>query len=372
MASASFKVFFGDRPATVEELERIEEITIEQEMEMAWEARIRMVLCVDDKGRWRHRAGEFAQPFSRVRIEVQQGEEGFSPLIDGPVAGFATELSSSPGTSVVNLIVRDDSVLMNREEETEVFEGRSDSDLASEMFGRFPTIGPTDIEPTDNTAPATVKRGTPIQFLRELARVHGYLAYVLPGDERGQSIGCFRPPSSAESNLPPLVLLGEGRSLVSAEFSDNSEGPERTRASTMRISDQQVVSAERSFQDQELMGDLPQVSGDPGALRQLPPEQNTREDPEAETESQTRAASYSLRMSADLLPGCYDTIISPYRTVTLRAGDLPYSGDWLIHKVTHRINTSVYSQAIEAKRNAVSDTEAGAGPLDLSAANGVF
>ena len=33
------------------------------------------------------------------------------------------------------------------------------------------------------------------------------------------------------------------------------------------------------------MGDLPQVSGDPGALRELPPEQNTREDPEAETKA---------------------------------------------------------------------------------------
>lgn len=372
MAGASFRMFFGDRPATVEELERVEEITVEQEMEMAWEARIRMVLCLDDDGHWRNQSGEFAQPFSRVRVEVDKGEGAFTPLIDGPVAGFATELSSSPGSSVVNLVVRDDSVLMNREEATEVFENRSDDDLVSEMFSRFPTIGSTEILPTNNAAPTTVKRGTPIQFLRELARVHGYLAYVLPGEAPGQSIGCFQPPSTAAPELPALVLLGDDRSLLDANFTDNSEGPERTRASTMRISDQQIVSAERSFQDQALMGALPQVASDPGALRELPPEQNTREDPEAETESQARAAAYSLRMTASVLPGCYDAILAPYRTVTLRAGDLPYSGDWLIHKVTHRINTSIYTQSIEAKRNAVSDTEAGAGPLDLSAANGVF
>ena len=56
------------------------------------------------------------------------------------MAGFAAEMSSSPGQSVVNLVVRDDSVLMNREEETEVFQERVDSDLAEEMFGRFSTI----------------------------------------------------------------------------------------------------------------------------------------------------------------------------------------------------------------------------------------
>ena len=372
MAGAAFRMFFGARPATVEELGRVEQIVVEQEMEMAWEARLRMVLCVGDDGRWKHQAGEFAQPFSRVRVEVRQGEGDFVALIDGPVAGFATELSSSPGTSVVNLIVRDDSVMLNREEEVEVFENRPDSDLAAEMFARLPSPGPMDIQPTTNTAPTTVKRGTPMQFLRELARVHGYLAYVLPGAVQGRSVGCFKPPSTDAPTLPPLVLLGSGRNLITADFTDDSEGPERTRGRSLTISDQQIVSAERSFQDQSLMGDLPQVSGDPGALRELPPEQNTREDPEAVAENQTRAAAYSLRMNASVLPGCYDAVLSPYNTVTLRAGDLPYSGDWLLHKVTHSISPSVYTQEIEAKRNALSDTGAGSGPLDLSAANGVF
>ena len=76
-------------------------------------------------------------------------------------------------------------------------------------------------------------------------------------------------------------------------------------------------------------------------------------------------------MAANVVPGCYDAILSPYRTVTLRAGDTPYSGDWLIHRVTHRITPSVYSQELQAKRNAVADT-AGGGLLDVSAAGGVF
>ena len=155
------------------------------------------------------------------------------------------------------------------------------------------------------------------------------------------------------------MLFGQGRNLIAAEFTEDSEGPERTRAHTLRIADQQVVTAERSSQDQSLLGALPQVSDDGAALREVPPEANTREDPEAQAEGQARAASYALRMSANVLPGCYDPVLSPYRTVTLRAGDLPYSGDWLIWKVRHRIDASVYTQEIEARRNALSETQVG-------------
>lgn len=370
MAGTAFRMFYGDRPATVEELAMVEEIVVEQEISMAWEARVRLAICMSDAGSWQRRAGEIAPPFARVRIEVKQGEEAFAPLIDGPVAGYASELSSQPGVSVANLVVRDDSVLMNREEETEVFDGARDSDLAAEMFGRFAEIAATEIQASGAAPPHTVKRGTPIQFVRELARANGFLGYVIPGDEPGASIGCFKPHSTAAPTLPPLVLFGRGRNLIAAEFSEDSEGPERTRAHTLRVSDQQVVSAERSFEDEALMGALPQVSGDGAALRELPPEENVREDPEARAEAQARAAAYALRMTANVLPGCYDPVLSPYRTVTLRAGDLPYSGDWLIWKVRHRIDASVYTQEIEARRNALSETAVGQ-VFDL-ASGGIF
>ncbi|MGD9614574.1 MAG: hypothetical protein AB7H90_12210 [Alphaproteobacteria bacterium] len=367
MAGAAFRMFFGDRPATVEELDRVEEIAVEQEMEMAWEARIRMVLCLDDHGHWQHQTRDFAQPFSRFRVEIRQGDGAFVPLIDGPVAGVTAEMSSNPGQSVVNLVVRDDSVLMNREQSTEVFEDRVDSDLAVEMFQRFPTITRTDVQPTTSAAPVTVKRGTAIQFVRELARVNGYLAYVLPGETPSRSIGCFRPPDTSAPTLPPLVLLGADRTLIDATFDDDSEGQERTRGWNLRISDQQIVSAERSVQDQSLLGALPQVSEDQSALRELPPEENTREDPETQANAQAQRASYSLKMTGRIVPGCYDGILAPYRTVTLRAGDTPYSGDWLIRKVTHRITPSIYTQELEARRNALSDPAGG-----LPGLGGVF
>jgi phage protein D len=248
---------------------------------------------------------------------------------------------------------------MNREEAMEVFENRRDSELAEEMFRRFPTITETDISSTGAALPTTVKRGTPIRFVRELAHVHGFLAYVLPGAEPSRNVGCFRPPDTGKPTYPPLILLGKDRTLIDATFRDDNEGPERTRAWSLRISDQRIVSAERSAEDQALLGALPDAAQNAAALRELPPEDNTREDPAPRTDARARSAAFAMRMNAAVVPGCYDAILAPYRTVTLRAGDTAYSGDWLIRKVTHRITPSVYTQEIEAQRNAVSEPGGG-------------
>ncbi|WP_209425148.1 hypothetical protein [Pararhodobacter sp. SW119] len=363
-------MFYDQAPATVAQLRQVEEIVVEQEMEMAWEARVRLSLSLDDRGRWRAPPNTTVRPFSRVRIEVRLGERGFRPLIDGPVAGFDTELAATPGSSVVNLVVRDDSVLMNREDDIEVFENRSDASIAEEVFGRFASIAETRMGAATTVHPATVRRGTSIQFLRQLARAYGYLAYVLPGDRPGTSVGVFDAPASQPRGHPALVLLGRARNLQAATFREDAEGPERSSGRVLSITDQQVTASERSYADVALMGDLPPVTSDTAALRELPPEENLREDPETSAAGRARRASYGMRMSATLVPGSYDDVLSPYEVVTVRAGTLPQSGDWLLHKVTHRITPSIYAQEIEAKRNARSDPAAG--PLDLGAASGLF
>lgn len=360
---AAYKLFIGDRAATLQELRRVEQIVVEQEMGLIWEARIKMYICLDENGHWRNQPDEFATAFSRVRVELQLGEQGFVPLIDGPVAGFDSEVSAEPGLSTVSLMVRDDSVLLNREEETEIFNNRTDDAVARELFGRFSEIGSTDIEPTETTHEAIVRRSTVMQFLRKLAQANAYQAYVLPGEQAGSSIGCFKANPTESGTLPPLVLLGADRNLHRAVFSEDSEGPERTRAHSLTISDQQVISSERSVQDETLLGQLPAVPEDLSALRELPPEDNDREDPASRTQAQNREASYAYRMVANVMTGCYNHVLSPYQMVAVQAGDLPQSGNYLITKVTHRITPSFYSQELEAKRDARSDPAADATSL---------
>src|SRR5688572_12499470 len=141
MGGMRFRVWFGERAASLEELARIEEVEVIQEMDAYWEAQVRMSMCLDAQGRWLHWPGESAEPFSRVRIELDGGDGAFVPLIDGPLVSVDGSLDSQPGRSAATLLVRDDSAYLDRDEEVEPpFEGRTDSDIAEELFGRFEQI----------------------------------------------------------------------------------------------------------------------------------------------------------------------------------------------------------------------------------------
>ena len=55
--------------------------------------------------------------------------------------------------------------------------------------------------------------------------------------------------------------------------------------------------------------------------------------------------------------GCYPAVLTPYEKVSLRAADLPLSGDYLLTKVTHRLTASAYRQEFEAKADSRSDPD---------------
>jgi hypothetical protein len=157
-----------------------------------------------------------------------------------------------------------------------------------------------------------------------------------------------------------MILFGNGRNLSEANFTEEHEGPERTRASALRISDQQVVSSQASFEDEALMGALPAISNNTGALREPPPDEIRRENPDAVAQAQTRASAYAHRVTGQVKSGCYPAVLAPYRKVTIR--------DWLLWSVRHRITPMTYTQHFSARRNALSEASSGA----TSALAGVF
>jgi hypothetical protein len=381
MGATRFRVWFGERAASLEELSRIEEIEVTQEMDAYWEAQVRMSMCLDASGRWLHWPGESSEPFSRVRVEIDVGGGQFVPLIDGPLVSVDGSLDSQPGTSAATLLVRDDSAFLDRDEEVEPpFEGRADSEIAEELFGRFEQIAEIRLEPTVATHATITRRGTVLQFLRELAAVNDRHAYVLPGDTPGASIGCFLPDPVDAADLPPLRVIGDARNLARATITQNPDGAESTRAQVLRTDDQGVTDIQTDPSQLGLMRDLPAVPADIAPVRLLSPADNTREDPEAAATAQARARGYVYSLASDVVPGCFAAVLSPYLKVRVDAGATPYSGDYLITKVVHRITPSVYSQHLEAKTDGITQTdgalvaESAGGGVDpaVSANGGIF
>lgn len=361
MAETKFKVFFGDRPATAEELARIEEIVIEQEIDSIWEARLTMYLCLDKDGRWRGQAHEVAQPFSRVRIELQTGGKPFEPLIDGAVASYENSMDSQPGRSTTTLVVRDDGVLLNREDRQARYDDKTDVQIVREVLSRHTDVldGSPEIRtPDGDSARDAFQRTSDLVFLKQIAKVYDFHAYVLPTRVKGKSKFYFRPkPETVSTDHPELVLLGAGRNLGSATITDDCEGPERTRHRTLRFDDGSVVAGNTSFGDVQLMRDLPAVPEDVSAIRNVPPADAVRTDATAVAAGQQGRHATSIKLSAKVVP-CYGAVLRPYIKLPVRAANTPYGGPWVIRKVIHRITPSVYAQEMEAVTDSRSQTAA--------------
>src|SRR5215469_16925193 len=134
MAAVEFKMFLDGDSATMEQLDKVDEIVVDQAMDRAWEARLKIPVCVNNDGKWDGEQEAWMKAFTRIRVEVNPGDGKFVPLIDGPVVGFDSERSAIPGKSVVTVVVQDDSALLNREAKVAVKTGQTDSEIARQIF----------------------------------------------------------------------------------------------------------------------------------------------------------------------------------------------------------------------------------------------
>jgi hypothetical protein len=362
MPDLSFRVYFADSPASVEDLLDIEEITVEQQEDAAWEARLVLSHCLDERGNWARQGDLRLRSRTQVRIELKIGSDDFKPLIDGPIVGIHTAMDSRPGRSTATIVVHDNSAWLNLESKPVVTTGKSDEEIARLLFGlsQGPQLAQQIEIPVRGSPPSLgeefAQLGTPMQMLRHLAQRNACHAYVLPGDTAGsQSIGCLKPDPESPGTLPPLVLLGEGLNLADVTVTEDPEKSESTTMHTLRLADQEIVSYSTQFSDEKLLGSQPAASKPP--QRTLAPHLNDSEDPARRARARSRRQNYPVKLSGSLIPCVYPKILRPYEKVSLHAGAAKQSTVVLLTKVTHRITPSMYSVEFEGRTNSFSELQ---------------
>lgn len=365
MSTANFRVYLDNEPASKEQLELFSEIRVDQAIGMASEAELQMGIGVDDDGAWDVLEDDFAQPFSRVRVEIRIDENDYIPLIDGPIVGQNFELDATPADSNLVLVVHDDSVLLNQDEEVELYEDQSPDQIATNCFQQYGLTAETDSVPSHAGALTRylMRRGTPMQFLRELARRHGMFVYVEPENTPGNSKGIFKFPQFQSGDYPELLLLGAERNIN--KFSARFDGlrPLKARAFNVDITNQEVLSSEAVQSSLDAQGDTPVHE-----LMEVPTTllARTREDTvdlDAATSAAVDHSSWSYSAKAEVSVDNYAGVLMPYRIITVAGAGGHLSGNWLISQVRHNISDVGYSQSVTLRRNARTASAGGDGGL---------
>lgn len=356
MARIEFRLFLQGEPATREQLDAVEEITVEQRVDAAWECRATYPVRVDAQGAWQGTDEPWMQPFARYRVELRIAGGPWVALIDGAVASRLVPRNAQPGRSTLTLVVHDDSVLLNREQGTEVLDG-SLAEVVERLF-EHEAIAETDVETPeegggDGSTPVTVRRGSPMQLLRQLARQADMHAYVLPGERPGSSVGCFKAFPTEPGDLPPLFLLGADRNMEEFTVSGDHAAPARAHASTLSFADKSAATGEAGAADLQLLGDEPAPAGDEEASVLAPPAYGGVTDATTRATAASRRASRAIQAHGSVLTGCYAGVLRPYEAVQVgRVGDRD-SGTYVVRTVTHTLNRSVYTQSFTLLRDAV-------------------
>ncbi len=368
-----YRIFFNNTPATREQLDLVEEITVEQAVDMAWEARMQVPIGTDAQGQWTRETEALFVEFTPVRIELRVGERGFVPLIDGPIVDIETDRQTEPGQSTLTVVVQDDSVFLNREDRIFRFDQRLDHEIAEELFD-IPQIASTEIEttpaPTSSTEIAVVQRGTAMQLLRSLAQRQGLHAYVLPGASPGESIGCFKRFTTEPGDLPVLTLTGPERNLGSFSPREDAQRPARVTTYSLSLLDKTVTQSRSDFASLDRLGPEDPFAAEASTAAQiLPPRFGDGVDLDQAVAAEAERSSYTSEVTGSVLGHYYRGVLVPYQVVTVAGVDDRRSGNYLITQVTHTLSRTDYSQAFTLRRNARS---AGAGSNFADLAGAIF
>src|SRR3990172_416204 len=360
MPTAKMRMFLDNVPASKEQLAVFGVIRIDQSIGMATEAEIDVPAGTDEGGTWQYFEDGFVQPFARIRVEIKVGEGEYVALIDGPVISQRFKLEATPESSHLTLIVHDDSVLLNRDEAVVVFEDKSPSDIAEQLFSD------AGFEPRVDSVPAvgsafkrySVQRGTPMQMLRKLARDNGMFVYIEPGSAAGSSVGIFQRPVAADEELPDLVLRGDQRNIGSFSAEFDALRPQAPQAASVLANDRSVVTASAPTAPGTPLAATPAHETATPATTLLVSTREEQADAAAAPAAGADLSSWAGTAQGEVHADGYPGVLRPYRKITVRGAGGHLSGDYLISRVAHEIRNAGYKQQFSLTRNARS---AGAG-----------
>ena len=360
MPAVTYTLSINGAPARQDLLQAIQQIEVEDHATMADMLRLRIVIGVKDGcAGWSFVDDDLFSRLAKLRVSVSVGSGRAETLINAVIIETNANFANQPGSSILNVVAMDPTVLMNLQEKVKAWPNMADSDVANSIFSspdyKFtPIVDVTKWKRQENEQ-TLIQRGTDIQFLQQLAQRNGFECYVETNGRTGAVEGHFHAPRLKQS--PQGVLSVNMRDVTNVN-SFNARF-DMLRPATAQATNLDVES--RSDQQARITGSALSALGKNTALeaqrqrRVLPSQTGLARTGELQAYTQALVDQSALAITAEgeLNTVAYGGILRAKRPVLVRGAGQQFSGTYYVERVHHILTADSYKQGFTLRRNAL-------------------
>lgn len=360
MPAVTYTLSIDGVPASQELLQAIQQIEVEDHATMADMLRLRIVIGVKDGcAGWSFIDDNVFDRLSNIRIAVAVGSGRAETLINAYVIETNATFANQPGSSILNVVAMDPTVLMNLEEKVKPWPNMADSDVANAIFSspnyKFtPIVDATPWRRQENEQ-TLIQRGTDIQFLQQLARRNGFEVYVETDGLTGVVQGHFHAP---QLTLPPQGVLSVNMRDATNVNSFNARfdmlQPATAEATNLDVESRENQQAQVNSSRLTALGRNTALSPQ-RQRRVLPSRTGLTRTGELQAYAQAIADQSALAITADgeLNTVAYGGLMRAKRPILVRGAGQQFSGTYYVERVHHILTPDSYKQNFTLRRNAV-------------------
>lgn len=360
MPAVTYTVSIDGAPASQELLQAMQQIEVEDHANMADMLRLRVVIGVKDGcAGWSFIDDALFSRLANIKIAVAVGSGRAETLINAYVIETNATFANQPGSSILNVVAMDPTVLMNLEEKVKPWPNRADSDVANAIFSspdyKFsPVVDATRWRRQENDQ-TMIQRGTDIQFLQQLARRNGFEVYVETNGLTGVVQGHFHAP---RVDLPPQGVLSVNMRDATNVNSFNARfdmlRPSSAQATNLDVESRENQQAQVGSSRLTALGREMALTAQ-RQRRVLPSQTGLTRTGELQAYAQAVADQSALAITAEgeLNTVAYGGLMRAKRPILVRGAGQQFSGTYYVERVHHILTPDSYRQNFTLRRNAV-------------------
>jgi phage protein D len=359
MPAVSYALFIDDVPAGPDLLQAIRQIEVEDHAEMADMVRLQVMIGVKDGcSGWSVIDEDIFARLTRLRIDVTIGSGRAETLIVAHVVETNATFANQPGSSILNVVAMDPTVLMNLDERVKAWPNMSDSDVASSIFSsggyRFTPIVDTTSWRRQENDQTLMQRGTDMQLLQQLAERNGFEVYVETNGFTGQVEGHFHAPRLTQPPQGTLsVNMRDATNVNRFNTRFDMLRPATAEATNLDVSSREDQQSEATTSQLPSLGQQSSLATSQ-QRRVLPSRTGLARTGELKTYAQAVADRSALAITADgeLNTVAYGGLLRAKRPVMVRGAGRQFSGTYYVQRVHHVFTPESYTQNFTLLRNA--------------------